>query len=165
MSTSNAPVRVRITIDADKTSAEFKEARRDINRARREATKRAGEKVALPAAKRLARNLKVEGRSTAGSLIVKGRANDAILTTNMTVRRMHRAVGLQEVGGTVTAPILPRKAQALTVGTGFAAHVRTPRRHKPHLFMTRAVEQNRAGIETAMTVELMRVFDGLETTS
>lgn len=155
-------MRVRVTVDAEKATEEFKQARRDVNKRMREGLKRAGEKVALPAAKRNASHLRVEGQSVASSLIIRATSRDAYLTTRLN-RKKGRAVGLQEYGGIVSTKIIPKKGNRAVVVNGQpVAYVDTPRHYKGQKFMTRAVESNRQRIGEAVRDELMHAFDGLD---
>lgn len=153
---------VRVTIDADRATAEFREARRDVNARTREGLRRAGERVALPAARRYAGGLKVAGQSVATSLMIRPTTRDAFLTTRMRGIKA-RAVGLQEHGGVVTTQIRPKgDGQAVVVNGQPVAYVATPRRHTGRKFMTRAVERNRDEIAVVVRDELMHAFDGLD---
>lgn len=162
---SNATGGLRVTarIDAVKTSDEFKAARHDIGVRLKEGLKAAGEEVALPKAKLLAANLKVAGESTATSLVVRPRARDAVLTTTMR-GKLGRAVGLQEMGGTVKTPILPKRKRAVVVNGQPVAKVATPRHYTGRHFLTLSVETQRDQIDRAVLRHVMRAFDGLDHT-
>jgi hypothetical protein len=156
-------LKVTAHIDAVKTSDQFVQARRDINLRLKEGLKAAGEEVALPKARLLAGNLKVAGVPTASSLVVKARARDAVLTTNMR-GKLARAVGLQEMGGTVKTPILPRRKKAVVVNGQPVAKVTTPRHYEGRRFLMLSVETQREQIDSAILRHVMRSFDGLEHT-
>jgi hypothetical protein len=138
-------VRVQVKIDADKASDDFKAARKQVDRRLREGLKTAGEKVALPEAKRRAP--------------VKSRARDAVLTTSLAGKRA-RYVGLLEWGGTVRAPIEPSKKKALVVNGQPVARVAGPRHYKARHFLSGAVEAKQPQIEQALLDETMKAFDG-----
>lgn len=155
-------LRVSVQVDAEKATDEFKQARRDVNKRLREGLRLAGEKVALPAAKRNAGGLKVDGRPVASSLIVRPTSRDAYLTTRMN-RLSGRAVGLQEFGGVVKTKITPKVGGRAVVVNGHpVAYVDTPRRYQGREFMTKAVNQNRDRIAAQVRDELMHAFDGLD---
>jgi hypothetical protein len=152
---------VGVTIDADRVSAEFKEARRDINRRTKDGLTRAGERVALPAARRNAGGLRVAGRSVAASLTVRSTSRTAYLSSSMR-GKLNRAVGLLEHGGTVRTPLLPRTAKAILTPWGPRAAVRGPRTYSGKHFMSDAVSRNHPQIEDAIWDELRKAFDGLD---
>ena len=154
-------ISVQIHVDAEKVSDEFKQAQREMRGRLKEGLQRAGEKVALPEARRRAGGLKVGGTSIATTLVVRPRSRDAVLTTTMRGKKA-RAVGLLEFGGTVSSRIEPKRKRALTVGDGIVAHVESPRTYKPKLFMTSAVEAKQREIRVAVTEEVMKAFEGLD---
>lgn len=130
---------VKIRIDADRATDEFKEARRNLRRRTGDAVQRAGEQVALPAARVLAGNLKVQGIPTASTIVVKRAGVDAVLTTRLR-GKLGRAVSLQEMGGTITATIRPANKKALVVNGQPVAAVYEPRKVTGRFFMTGAVQ-------------------------
>lgn len=152
---------VDVKIDALTATNEFKAARKDLNRRTKDGFRAAGEKVALPSAKRNAAGLKVAGRSVAGSLIVRPTARTAYLTSNLR-GILGRAVGLQEFGGTVRTIIRPKKAKALRINGGFAASVTTPRHYKGKHFLSDSVTHNRPRIAEAVKREILKAYEGLE---
>jgi hypothetical protein len=156
-------VQVAVKIDADRVSREFAEARRDINRRTKDGLVRAGEKVALPAARLNAGNLRVEGRSVAGSLKVSSTTRTAYLQSAMR-GRLNRAVGLLEHGGTVRTPIRPKRAQAIKTPWGPRAQVTGPRTYHGKHFLADAVSKNHGRIEEAIRDEVVKAFDGLPVT-
>jgi HK97 gp10 family phage protein len=151
-------VRVNVKIDAEKASDDFKAARKQVDRRLREGLKTAGEKVALPEAKRRA---PVKTGRLRASLVVKSRARDAVLTTSLVGKRA-RYVGLLEWGGTVRAPIEPSKKKALLVNGQPVARVAGPRHYKARHFLLGAVEAKQPQIEQALLDETMKAFDGFE---
>lgn len=159
-------ISIQAHVDAAKASRDFTAARRDVDARTKDGLQRAGERVALPEAKRRAGNLAVTTLKahvrTATTLTVKARARDALLTTTLTAKAA-RAVGLQEFGGTVTTIIRPRRKKALSVGDGVVAHVDTPRHYRGRRFMTGAVEAKAPQIQDAIVEEVMHAFDGWET--
>jgi hypothetical protein len=138
-----ASVRVEAHVDAVKSTEAFKQARRDVNARLRDGLRAAGEKVALPEARRLAPSKTGE---LASSLAVKSTARSASLTTSLRGKKGRR-VGLLEFGGTVKTQILPRKAKALYFGGRFAARVTAPRTIRGRHFLTRAVHEQLPEIE------------------
>jgi hypothetical protein len=150
-----AAVRVGVKVDADKASGEFRQARRDINHQLRQALKKAAEHDALPAARVAAPAFAVP------YLIAKATSRSAYITARGP-RWVGRALGLLEYGGTVRTPIVPRDAEALSIGPDIAvARVDTPRHYHPSLRLTKAVELRRPRIEESILREVMHAFDGL----
>jgi HK97 gp10 family phage protein len=151
-------VRVDVKIDAGKASDDFKAARKQVDARLKEGLKTAGEKVALPEARRRA---PVKTGALRASLIVKPRARDAVLTTRLAGKKA-RYVGLLEFGGTVRVPIEPAKKKALVVNGQPVARVDAPRHYKARRFLTGAVESKRPQIEQALLDETMKAFDGFD---
>jgi hypothetical protein len=166
-------MRIRAQVDARKGTDAFKHARRDINARTRTGLVSAGEKVALPAARRGASRLKVAGASVADSLVAKGTTRSAYITSSLRGTK-GRAVGLQEYGGRVDSIILPRaKRRTKTgrppalMGTRFAHPVGriTKARHYPARGrMTRAIQAQEPQIQDAVMQETMKAFDPLQHT-
>lgn len=145
---------VRVVVNADRASDEMKQARRDINQRMKEALIAAGKQVALPAARAVA------WRFAKPMLTVKATRSSAYVTTQGN-RKLGRAVGLLEFGGTVRTVIRPKNAQALLVGPDvIRSEVTTPRRYMPSLRMTAAVHARKSQIEDAMLGHVMHAFDG-----
>jgi HK97 gp10 family phage protein len=151
-------VRGEVKIDADKASDDFKAARKQVDRRLREGLKTAGEKIALPEARRRA---PVKTGRLRASLVVKSRARDAVLTTSLAGKRA-RYVGLLEWGGTVRAPIEPGKKKALLVNGQPVAKVTGPRTYRARHFLSGAIESKQPQIEQALLDETMKAFDGFE---
>lgn len=149
-----ASVRVEAHVEDARATEGFKQARREINGRLKDGLRRAGEKVALPTARRLAPSKSGE---LASSLVVKTTTRSASLTTSLRGKKGRR-VGLLEFGGTVKAPIEHRKAQALYFGGRFAAKVTTPRTFRGQHFLTRAVHDQIPEIEAAIGEEVLRAF-------
>lgn len=144
---------ISVKIDAERTSDEFKRIRRDTRRIAGEAAVAAGEKVALPAARRHAPGFI---RTT---LYVKRRGTDAVLTTRLPGKK-GRVVGLLEYGGTVRTVIRPKNGQAILTPEGPRAAVNKPRKYKGKHFMSDAIHKNRRQIDEAILEETMKAFDG-----
>jgi len=149
-------MRLDVKVNAAPATDEFKAARRDANRRLAAGLKVAGERVALPAARR---NAPRRSGELASSLVVKASSNHATLTTNLRGKKGRR-VGLLNYGGTVKAPILPRKKKALYFGGHFYASVTAPRVIKGTHFLNRAIDDNRAMIDQAIEAEVMKSFQG-----
>lgn len=164
-------VRVQAKVSADKASPVFKQARKDVRERTKMALLAAGEDVALPAAKRGASHLKVEGVPVNSTLVVRARPTSAYLTTTLRGRR-GRAVGLLEFGGTVGTKVEPKRsrrgkgghAPAVFTPFGPRANVTRPRHYKGQFFLTHSVERNEGRIDERILKELMHLFDGLEHT-
>lgn len=156
--TSAAPLQVRIKVDHDRASREFKEARRDLGGKMREALRVAGERAALPAARAAAWS------PFAGTLVVRSTRSSAYITTRLRGKK-GRAVGLLEWGGTVRTKIVPKSKLALTVGPDVVrANVTTPRHYRASLRLTKAVQARRAEIDETVLREVMTAFDGFQHT-
>jgi hypothetical protein len=138
-------VRVQVKVDATKATEEFQRARRDVDKRLRIGLRTAGEKVALPEARRRA---PVKTGRLRSSLTVKSRARDAVLTTSLTGKRA-RYVGLLEYGGTVRTTIEPKRKQAVVVNGQPVARVtesaHLPRPALPQRRRRRQAPRDRAG--------------------
>jgi hypothetical protein len=152
-------VRVEVKVDATKATEEFQRARRDVDKRLRIGLRTAGEKVALPEARRRA---PVKTGRLRSSLTVKSRARDAVLTTSLTGKRA-RYVGLLEYGGTVRTTIEPKRKQAVVVNGQPVARVTEPRTYRARHFLSGAVDAKRRAIEQALLDETVKAFDGFET--
>lgn len=156
-----SPIRVDVKVDAHKATEEFKQARREMNARLKLALEKAGKRVVLPAAKRGAGHLRVEGVNVASALVIRARSTSAVLTTSLRGKKA-RAVGLMEYGGTVRAPVLPKKKKAVVVNGQPIAAMTTPRHYTGKHFMTTAVQSNLPQTERVILEEIMQAFDGLE---
>ncbi len=149
-------IKISIKVDADRTSAEFKRIRRDANRIAGDAAMRAGEKVALPDAKRRAPGF------VKSTLVAKRRGKTAVLTTSLPGKKA-RVVGLLEYGGTVRTVIRAKEGGALRTPDGPRAAINQPREYKGKHFFTDAIEKNRREIDEAILEETMQAFNDFET--
>jgi hypothetical protein len=122
-----------------KATDEFQRARRDVDKRLRIGLRTAGEKVALPEARRRA---PVKTGRLRSSLTVKSRARDAVLTTSLTGKRA-RYVGLLEYGGTVRTTIEPKRKQAVVVNGQPVARVTGERHYRARHFLSGAVDAKR----------------------
>lgn len=152
-------VRIEVHVDAAKATEEFQHARRDMDKRLRVGLRTAGEKVALPEARRRAPTKTGRLRS---SLTVKSRARDAVLTTSLTGKKA-RYVGLLEYGGTVRTTIEPKRKKALIVNGQPVARVTGERHYRARHFLSGAVDARREQIQQALLDETMKAFDGFET--
>lgn len=152
-------MRVSVRVDAHRASDEFKQARKEINGRLKAAMKQAGERVVLPEAKRRSGGLKVAGISTASLLVVVPRRASAYITAR---GKRGRAVGLQEFGGTVRSPVLPKKKKAVLVNGQPIAAMTTPRVYTGRHFLTGAVQAKLPETERVILEEILDAFDGLE---
>ena len=135
---------VALTVEIDgveKIDRAFKDVRARVTRSMRDMTAAAAQETVLPGAQRRASGLAVDDQPVRTRLtIVKGRGNSAVLTTKFRGLRA-RAVGLQEFGGTVRTPIVPKRSKALNVGGPHpVAIVRNARHYRARLFMTHAAD-------------------------
>jgi len=148
-------MRVNVKVDADRASAEFKQVRRQARQVAGDAAMRAGERVALPDAKRRAPGFIVS------TLIVKRRGTSAVLTTSLPGKKA-RVVGLLEFGGTVRTVIRAREGGALRTPDGPRAAINQPRTYTGKHFLGDAVNENRRLIDEAILEETLKAFDGFE---
>lgn len=157
---------VKVLVDAEKTSDEFKQARRDFNQRLKHALKVAAEKVVLPVAKRLAAGLKVDGVPIAGTLKVVPRSNHSYLASTLRGKK-NRAAGLLEFGGTVRQPFIEAKSAGALYWPGAAHPVLqvdggAERTVKGRHYLTGAVDKTEGRRDKVLLEELMEAFDGLE---
>lgn len=159
---------VKATITgADRTSAEFKQARREVYRRARTGIKRAGERAILPRARAAA-----GGRTPvdSGQIIVKTTSSHGYLTCRSV--KAGRVVGLLNFGGTVRAPIIPRGRRlksgrgkkAIAFGGIVVSQVNTARRFRGSHFLERARDAGFPMYEQVLLTEVMRAFDPIEHT-
>lgn len=146
-----------VRVDDAAALAAMRETRKELDRDVRAALITVGEQVALPVARRLAPR---RSGDLERSLTVKGSARGAYLTTSLRGKRGRR-VGLLEFGGTVKAPVTPKRARALRLTSGdFVARVDTPRVYPALGFMRRSVDDQqpriRVEVERAMTEAVIR---------
>lgn len=131
-------------VDAQATLDALKTARREMRADLREGIIAAAEEITLPAARA---NIHTRTGRLAGSLVVRGTARNAYLTTRLR-GSMRAMVGLLEFGGIVRTPIRPRKGhRAIRTPYGPRSVVKTPRKYEPQGFMTRAVAETRGTVE------------------
>lgn len=154
-------VHVGVKVDAAKATAEFKQARREINTRLKAAMEKAGKRVVLPEAKRRTAGLRVEGVSVSSALVIRARSTTAFLTTSLRGKKA-RAVGLMEYGGTVHTPVLPKKKKAVLVNGMPIAAMTTPRHYRGRHMLAFSVEAKLPQTERVILEEVMRAFDGLE---
>jgi hypothetical protein len=153
---SNPALRIDVKVEGvDRTSDEFKQIRRGARKTAGDAAQAAGEKVALPHAKRHAPGF------IKTTLVSKRRGTSATLTTRLPGKKA-RVVGLLEYGGTVRTRIVPRNGQAIVTPQGPRAAVNKPRRYKGKHFLTDAVYKNRRQIDEAILEETLRAFDDFD---
>lgn len=157
---------VRATITgADRTSATFKEARRDIYRRAKRGIKAAGERAILPRA----RAATGKASPIAGSQVVVKTTSSYGYLTCRTVKA-GRIVGLLNFGGTVSEPIIPRGRRlksgrgkkAIAFGGIVVSQVTTARHYGAKGFLERARDAGFPLYTEILTGEVMRAFDGLE---
>lgn len=167
-------IRVQARIEGvEKTSDEFKEARKDIYRRTKRGLKEAGERTILPIARR---STERETPRDGGDVVVKTTASYAYLTCR--TKKAGRIVGLLNFGGTLRDPIqprvragVPRRARgdkrrpgAVKFGNVIVARVERPRRYTGAHFLERARDQGMDEYGRVLLVDLMHAFDGLEHT-
>jgi len=141
----------------DGASPVLRQFRRDLNGLVAQFSVDAAERLVLPTAKRRAPG------SIGSSLVVRGGRRPYLTTSRRGTKR--QVVGLLEFGGTVRAPIVPKRAKALKVGPGiYRASVTGPRVYKAQRFMRSAAEDRvqEFGEEIAgrLAGELQRRLDG-----
>lgn len=159
---------VRATVSgADRTSQEFKEARREVYRRARTGIKRAGERAILPRARSA-----TAGASpvAGGQVVVKTTSSHGYLTCRTV--KAGRIVGLLNFGGTVAGPIIPRGRRlksgrgkkAIAFGGVVVSQVNTARRYRGKHFLEQARDAGFPLYERVLLEEVMRAFDPLDHT-
>lgn len=114
-------------------------------------TDRARRRV-LPVAKRLAPGI------VAASLVVREGESSAVLTTSATGMR-RRIVGFTNVGGTVSTPIVPRRARALRLANGkIVARVSGPRTVAGMRYLEKAAQQGLGDLGRDVDRDLPRIM-------
>lgn len=152
-------MKVRVRIDAERAEAVFKVAKREASKNVREGLTEGAERQALP---------KVRSRApsvTQPYLTVKATQRGPYLTTRG--RRIgDRITGLLNYGGTVTAPIAPREAKALSTPYGPKSLVRRgsggigkPAVYKPKLFIEQGVNEAMPGLEEELLDAVVDSFE------
>lgn len=122
----------------EKTSQEFKDARKDMNARLRDAVERAGKREALPY---ITAKMRSEiGHRWASSMKVKRDRTTVFVSSSMR-GQMNRALGWLNFGGK-----RPRDTQY---------------RHGREV-MVSTLQERRSQIDTVLLEELMKAFDGLE---
>jgi hypothetical protein len=146
-----------VRIDSARVEHDFKAAQREIKRKAAEGIKEAGQREMLPPVKRRAPAV------IAHSLTTKATSTRGYVTT-LGSRKADRITGLLNFGGTVKAPIKPKKKQALMIGkTGeFRAVVTKPRHYRGKHFIERGLEEGFSGFEQRVLVSIMGAFGSLD---
>ena len=150
------PIKIEVKIDADRATAEFKEARKEITRRRRAAHQAAADTV-VPEARRRTPSF------ASRHIVATATARSGFVTTRGLSRRYQRALGLLEFGGVVNVDIRPKDAEALKTPYGPRAAVRNPRKYGAKRMITGAVMSRRDQIDRAILEEHMKAFDEFET--
>jgi hypothetical protein len=162
-------IRVYATIEgAERTSDEFKQARREVNIRTRSGVKRAGERAILPFGRRETRT---HTPVDPNLLIVKTTSSGGYMT--LRTRKANRIVGLLNYGGKL-GPVRPKKtrkrskrnsnhAAAIKIGGGFFAAT-GPRQYKAGLFLERARDHGFPRYREILLTEVMQAFDPLDHT-
>jgi hypothetical protein len=153
-------IRVTATISGvDSTTAEFKQARREVYRRTQRGIKQAGEKAILPHARRETAS---DSPTDPGQIVVKTTSQYGYLTTR--TKKAGRIVGLLNFGGILHAPVVPKKKQAVAFGGVVVAKVTSPRHYKGKHFLEKSIIQGLPMYTTVLLKEIMHAFDGLEHT-
>lgn len=145
----------------EKTTREFRAIRQRIARQLRDVEARAAETTVLPDAKRNASRLKVDGDQVSGRLVIRRSAKGPYLTTSFRGIRA-RAAGLQEFGGTVRTPIVPKRKKALLVNGQPVAIVRKARHYRARHHLTDAAHEQLGQFGEHVRDEIVTYFSGLE---
>ncbi len=130
-----AALTLSFRIDDEAVLAGLRKQRREINQDVKKVTLDAAKAQVLPLAR-----LRAVPSAAKPTIIAKSTTRGAYLTT--TARgTLRRVIGLQEYGGTVATVILPKSAQALTVGPGIIrARVDSPRTYRAKRFLRGSVD-------------------------
>lgn len=160
-------IKVTAKIDGvEKTSDEFKQARREIYRRTRTGMKRAGERTILPAARA---STAVRTPLQGSQVVVKSTASYAYLT-GQTVKA-GRILGYLNYGGYLK-PVQPKKrrkgagghAPAVAFGGIVVARTKRMRHHTGTHFLEKARDAGFPQYERVLLEHLMASFDPLEHT-
>jgi hypothetical protein len=123
---------IRVRVDDKAVRDGLRASRRNIREDIKRTFDASARRHTLPVARALAPGV------ISATMTTKGTTSGAWLGT--TARGQKRAiVALLNFGGTVSTPILPKRAKALHFGGRFAASVRTPRHYRGKHFMEAAV--------------------------
>lgn len=149
-------IRIDAKIDADQAIDAFKAARRDISRRARSGTKRAGEQTILPRGRR-----GVGGHTpvSPSQLIVKTTSTTGFLT--VAGKKQGRIVGLLNYGGTVSAPIVPKKKKAVSFGGVVVSQVTAPRHYRGLHFLEKARDEGLEEFGQALLPNILAAFEPL----
>lgn len=147
----------KLVVKDETALRQLRAGRRDLNRAVKAGLIRGAERGAVPSVRRFAPRR--TGR-LADSIVAKATTRNVYLTTNL--RGTERArVGLLNYGGTVRAPIRPRRRRALKLADGvFRAVVTAPRVYRGRQFMDRGVQAVSERIAADLTYEVAEAFTG-----
>lgn len=151
----------KVRIDAEKTSAEFKAARKLISVKVKEGIKEGGQRYILPPVKRQAPAV------VAHYLTTRVRSNNGYVTT-LGPRMKDRIAGLLNFGGLVSTKIVPKRADALHLrGTnifveqvGNGQHARG-RRYRGKKYIERGMREGLPLFEHHLTEKIMDAFGEL----
>jgi hypothetical protein len=153
---------VHVRVNAAKTSAEFKRARRTIRATASRGVKEQAQRALLPPVKRAAPAV------VSPYLTTKGRASGSAYVTTLGPKMKDRTAGLLNFGGLVSTKIVPKKAQALhfrgttifveQVGNGQRAR---GRRYRGQHFIERGVAAGYPAFERGLTDAIMGAFGEL----
>ncbi len=172
---------VRIQVDLgeiEKASDEYKAARKQINNALKKGLYEAGERVALPHAKRAVSGLRVQGTSVSSTLIVRSTSSKAIISSNLRPK-LRKAFGWLEYGGTNKGVLRPKSGQAINTPWGPRAVVyrgsndersglqrltqikpSKPAEIRGKKRVGRAMKKHRGEITEAVRQQVLGVFEG-----
>lgn len=158
MASRGGAFRVRIE-GVEKTSAEFKEARKKIRRDVRGHVIEIGSRIILPSARQAAPSI------AASHLTVKATGSSGYLGVQG-ARRFDRIIGLWNFGGTVKTPIKPVTKKALAIrGTGIViGAVKTPRHYRGTRKLEKVVNAHASHYFSELTKAIMQAFDPIEHT-
>lgn len=154
------PIRIDAKITgADKTSDEFRQARREIYRRTRSGIKDAGERAILPGARSGAQH---HTPVVSTQIVVKTTASTGYLT--VASKKGGRIVGLLNFGGEVRGPIRPKKKKAVAFGGVVVSQVATARHYDGSHFLEEARDRGLPMFSQILLERLMVAFDPLEHT-
>lgn len=152
---------VTAKVDAARTEAAFKAARREINAQVRDGLRRAAQTAVLPRVKILAPSVVRE------NLVARATSRRAYITV-AGPREKDRIAGLLNYGGIVRTPIRPKKGRAISFAPGGGpriarAGVNTPRHYTGKHFIEAGVTASVGRIEDVMLAQILDAFDGFQT--
>jgi hypothetical protein len=155
-------IRIQARVEGvDKTSAEFKQARRQIQGKQRKGVRQAGEEAVQPLARR---TVERHAPVAANQIVIRSTTTTAYIAVRQ--RRASRIVGWLNYGGILPAVTVRKKrAMVFTSKTGEKVFTRRigPRRTEGRHFLEQARDQGLPEFERILLARIMESFDTFNT--